>query len=262
MVQDELDGERVRDLLLAVRVDPGVQVSLDAITRGGMRLRRKSRAGAAVAAVVAAGVLGGAGVLAQSLSGPAATVPTLASTAPGPAGPSATTSVTPTNRAAPPLSRVIVVAASQPVKVSTTKYLWLTLTHECLGPLRDIAAAPGSDAYIGDCRSAVDGNQPQGGLGMQDQASGGAAAEGALVSGIYQGTDAASIIIRDAATQTTKAATIVQLASKPGWVTFYAVFPWVAESDPPAPAQTNGPVPPPRFTSVAYDAVGNQVNKF
>ena len=173
---------------------------------------------------------------------------TIAALSPEPALAVSTSTVTSTEAPAPsvssdvlPVSPVVTVRSGQKVDLGAGSYLTVTKAEKCM-----VIADPPNPANS-NCKSLTDGNQAPRSISMQSGSGSGGTPE--IITGIYTGADAATIIVTVDGTSET--ATIVKLGSRPSTLVYYVVWP----TQVPSGAGGTG-----RLGATAYDAHGHALS--
>jgi hypothetical protein len=104
---------------------------------------------------------------------------------------------------------VLTVVPNRRIRITGSTYIWLTQTQKCV--------SEGTAPVV--CKSATDGNMGRNSVSLQGDRI---ASSERLVSGLFTGPDAATIVIRFADTGRQQLATIVKLQGHPGWAAYYA----------------------------------------
>jgi len=144
--------------------------------------------------------------------------------------------------AVPPVSPVVTVASGQKVDLGSGSYLTVTQVEKCM-----VMADPPNPATP-NCKSLTDGNQAPKSISMQSGSGSGGTP--VVITGIYTGTDATSIIVTVEGKSET--ATIVKLGSHPAWLIYHVTWPTAV----PAGAGVSG-----RLSVEAFDTTGHSLAK-
>ena len=239
-----MTNNQVKDLFESVVAGgPADLLDVDRAVSDGRRRRRLrslATAGSAAAVLVAVGVL----LLTALPRGASDPSPGANSTASSPSSTNPTSSsATPTpTTPAKPQSPVVTVSSGQKVDLGSGSYLTVTRAEKCY-----YMADPPNPATP-ECKSLTDGNQAPRSISLQSSSAGAGKPE--ILTGIYTGTDAATITATFKGV--TRAATIVKLGAHPASLVYFLVWP----TGLPSGATMNQ-----QFTIEALDANGRSLAK-
>jgi hypothetical protein len=163
--------------------------------------------------------------------------PALAAPAAKPAPGTPTPTAATTSRTVSP---VVTVTPGQKVDLGSGSYLTVTKAEKCM------VIADGSVGGTSNCNSLTDGNQAPRSISLQSGSGGVGMPE--IVTGIYTGTDAATITVT--VDGTSRTATIVKLGSHPTSLVYYLTL---------STALPAGGVAARRVSVEAFDATGRSL---